>query len=150
MVEADPRFSLRYLNTVDEVINAATDIRNNSETVERVVIQIIDRLAKSGGCKEPLDTAGDLENIASSAESGAKETIRALQKLDDTSYKPFSAEDRDVMTKSIEEAIAALQQLHDSLVDIRWVVAEHDADLEKPDGKAFDTVEDLITDLRNH
>ncbi len=48
-----------------------------------------------------------------------------------------------------EEAIGALQKLHDALVDLRWAVIEHDADLEKPEGEAFDNVESLVADMRS-
>ena len=59
------------------------------------------------------------------------------------------AEHAEEVFVSYEDAIGALQQLHDAMVDLRWAVLEHDADLEEPKGKAFDNVEDLFADLRS-
>ena len=53
------------------------------------------------------------------------------------------------VSERIEDAIGALQKLHDEMVDLRWAVIEHDADLEVPEGKAFDNAEDLFADLRS-
>ena len=59
------------------------------------------------------------------------------------------AEHAEEVSERNEEAIVALQKLHDALVDLRWAVIEHDADLEEPEDKAFDNVDDLIADLRS-
>ena len=61
----------------------------------------------------------------------------------------IAAEHAEDVSVSNEEAIGALQKLHDALVDLRWAVIEHDADLEEPEGKAFDNVEELVADLRS-
>ena len=148
-VEADARFSLYYLNTVDAVINVANDFRDNAETAERVFNQILDRLTESGEYEDPYDATGSLATTSAEAEGLVKEAILALQKLNPKFGKSFSVEDAEVLSGSNEDAISALQRLHDSMVDLRWAIAEHDADLEEPEGKALNNVEDLIADLRS-
>ena len=149
-VEADSRFSLHYLRAVDAATNVAIDVRNCAWTAEKACKQILDLLAESGGYKEPIDSTGKLESISASAEATVKDTIRALQEIDGVlGGSRIPAEHAEEVSVSKEEAIGALQKLHDTMVDIRWAVIEHDADLEEPEGKAFDNVEDLITDLRS-
>ena len=55
----------------------------------------------------------------------------------------------EAMAGSNDEAVRALQKLHDSMVELRWAVIEHDADLEEPEGKEIDNIEELIADLRS-
>ena len=53
------------------------------------------------------------------------------------------------MSDSSQDAIHALEKLHDAMVDLRWAIVEHDADLEEPEDKAFKTVEELVADLKS-
>ena len=145
-VEADSQFSLDYLRAVDAVIDVATDVRNNAETAQKVCSQVLARLTESGGYEEPVDPTGELTPKSLSAEAAVKATIRALQVLDRSTLPAGHAED---VSDSNEEAIATLQRLHNTLVDLRWAVIEHDADLEKPEGEAFDNIEELVADLRS-
>lgn len=145
-VEADSQFSLDYLRAVDAVINVATDVRNNAEIAEKACKHILAHLAESGGYDKPLDPKGTLMPKSASAETIVRKTILALQALDGSMLPAEHAEEVFV---SYEDAIGALQQLHDAMVDLRWAVLEHDADLEEPKGKAFDNVEDLFADLRS-
>ena len=61
----------------------------------------------------------------------------------------MSAEHVEDVSEGNKEAIVALQKLHDSMVDLRWAIIEHDADLEEPEGEAFDNVEGLVADLKS-
>lgn len=146
-VEADAQFSLDYLRAVDAVITVATDVRNYAETAEEVCTKILTFLTEPGGIEEPIDPTGELTPKSVSAEAVVKKTILALQALDGSILPKEHAKEVSVRT---EEAIDALQKLHDALVDLRWAVIEHDADLEEPEGKVFDNVEDLIADLRSN
>lgn len=145
-VKADSQFSLDYLRAVDAVIDVATDARNNAETIEKVCSRILAQLAQTGGYDEPLDPTGKLTPKSVAAEAGVRKTIHALQKLD---WSMLPAEHAVEVSERNEEAIGALQKLHDALVDLRWAVIEHDADLEKPEGEAFDNVESLVADMRS-
>ena len=145
-VEADTQFSLDYLRAVDAVIDVAIDVRNNAETAEKVCSQILTLLAEAGGYDEPIDPEGKLAPKSVSAETVVKKTIVALQALDGAMLPAEHAEEVSVNNK---EAIGALQKLHDALVDLRWAVLEHDADLEEPEGGAFNSAEDLFADLRS-
>ena len=79
-----------------------------------------------------------------------KETIRAFQELDGAwEASSMSTDHAEDVFVSNEEAVGTLQKLHDAMVDLRWAVIEHDADLEEPEGQAFDNVEDLVADLRS-
>ena len=149
-VEADSRFSLYHLRAVDAAINVATDVRNFAETGERAIKQFLVRLAESGGYEEPIDPANKLASMSASAESAVKETIRAFQELDGAwEASSMSTDHAGDVFVSNEEAVGTLQKLHDAMVDLRWAVIEHDADLEEPEGQAFDNVEDLVADLRS-
>ena len=146
-VEADSQFTLDYLRAVDAVITLATNVRNNAEIAEELCTKILTVITESGGFEEPIDATGQLETKSVSAEVVVRKTILALQALDGSKLPKEHAEDVSV---SNEEAIGALQKLHDALVELRWAVIEHDADLEEPEGKTFDNAEDLVADLRSN
>ena len=149
-VRADSRFSLYYLRAVDAAIDVATDVRNDAQTTERAIKQFLARLDESGGYEEPIDPENKLTSISASAEAAVKKTIGALKVFGESWGKSAISADHAVeVSERIEDAIGALQKLHDEMVDLRWAVIEHDADLEVPEGKAFDNVEDLFADLRS-
>ena len=147
-VEADSQFTLYYLRAVDAVINVATDVRNNAATAALAIDQFLARLAEPAGYDEPIDPTHKLAALSASGEATVKKVISAIHEMDGawegSSISPEHAEDVSVSNK---ETIGALEKLHDAMVDLRWAVLEHDADVEEPEGQAFDNVEDLVTDL---
>ena len=145
-VKADSQFSLDYLRALDAAIDVVIDARNNAETIGKVCGQILVHLAETGGYDSPLDPKGELTPKSVSAEAAVRKTILALQELD---CSMIPAEHAEEVSERNGEAIAALQKLHDALVDLRWAIVEHDADLEEPEDKAFENVDDLIADLRS-
>ena len=48
-----------------------------------------------------------------------------------------------------DRAIVTLSGLHDAAVDFRWVIMEHDADIEQPDGVAISSPEEVIRSALN-
>ena len=150
-VEADSRFSLHYLKTVDTVIAVSTELRNNAAIAEQAFKKLFARINESGGYEEPFDSTGDLALLSALAEATVKEVLIALHKINDTvDNSSLFVEDAETMSGSIEDALHALQGVHDSMVDLRWAIIEHDADLEKPEARVFDNVEELVADLKSH
>ena len=144
-VKADSQFSLDYLRAVESAADAVMDARNSAETTGKACNIILAHIAKTSGYGTPLDPTGKLTPKSLRAEADVKKTIAALQEVD---WSVFSAEHAEEMSERSDEAIAALQKLHDAMVDLRWAVIEHDADLEAPEGEAFDNVGDLVAELR--
>jgi hypothetical protein len=145
-VKADSQFSLDYLRAVESVVDVVVDARNNAETTGKACNLILTHLAKTGGYDKPLDPTGKLTPKSVRAEAVVKKTILAFQEIN---WSVLPAEHAEEMSERSEDAIVALQKLHDALVDLRWAVLEHDADLEEPEGEAIDNVDDLIADLRS-
>ena len=150
-VEADSRFSLYCLHVVDTAVNVATVARNSAETAEQAVKQVLVQLTESDGFDQLIDPKGKLASMSASAEKVVKEAIVALQGFDGALGKSvLSEEDAAEVSVNNDEAISALQRLHDLMVDLRWTIIEHDANLEEPAEKTFDNAEDLIADLKSH
>ena len=148
-VEADSRFSLHYLKTVDSVIAVTINLRNDAETADKVIERIVSRIADSGGFPKPIDPENTLSSLAASAEGVVKEAISAVRDIADALHgAAFPAGDAEEASRASEEAIGALRSLHDRMVDLRWAVLEHDADFEAPDAKVYDDVEELVADLK--
>ena len=145
-VKADSQFSLDYLRAVESVADVVMDTRNNAEATGKACNLILTHLAKTGGYNKPLDPTGKLTPKSVRAEAVVKKIILALQEVD---WSAFSAGHAEEMSERSEEAIVTLQKLHDAMVDLRWAVLEHDADLEESEGEAIDNVDDLIADLRS-
>ena len=88
--------------------------------------------------------------MSASAEKAVKEATASLQELDGALHESMlSSEDASEVSESNGEAIAALQRLHDLMVDLRWAIIEHDANFEEPEDKTFNNVEDLVADLNS-
>ena len=148
-VEADSRFSLHYLKTVDAVTAVTVNLPNDAETAEKAIERIVARIVDSGCFSKPIDPENTLASLGASAEGVVKEAIAAVRDIAGAlDGETFPDEDFKDMSKTSEEAIAALRSLHDRMVDLRWAVLEHDADLETPDGKTYDDVEELVADLK--
>lgn len=149
-VQSDSKFSLHYLRSVDDAINAATNLRNNAETTELAIKKILDDLAHSGGYDHRMDPNGSLESLAASAEDLVKEAISVLRGFDDVlEGSSIPTGDAEMMSGGNNEAISSLQSLHDAMVDLRWAVLEHDADMEEPEGQVFENVQDFVSDLKS-
>ena len=97
-----------------------------------------------------MDPNGSLESLAASAEDLVKEAISVLRGFDDVlEDSSIPTDDAETMSGGNNEAISCLQSLHDTMVDLRWAVLEHDADLEEPEGEVFKNVEDFLSDLKS-
>ena len=149
-VRADSRFSLYYLRAVDASVDVATNVRNEAQIAKRAVDQVLARLLESGGHSEPIDPANKLSDVSISAENIVKKAIDAFRELDGAWERSRIADEHAAQVfEGNAEAIAALQELYDAMVDLRWAVVEHDADLERPKGKAFANVKDLFADIKS-
>lgn len=149
-VKADSQFSLHYLRKVDTVIDAVTNLRNNAQITEQVISEGLKQIEKSGDSEIPIDPKQSFASISISAESVVKKTINALKGIEKNAMNSeFTASDADTMVESSQEAIGALERLHDSMVDLRWAIMEHDADLEEPESETFEKIENLTAALKH-
>lgn len=54
---------------------------------------------------------------------------------------------KDAVVSEYRNAIAVTADLHNSILDLRWTIMEHDADLEKPIGKVYTDVDEMFKDM---
>ena len=149
-VQTDSKFSLHYLRSVDNVINAATVLRDTAETTELAIKKILADLAHSGGYDHRIDPYGSLDSLAASAEDLVKEAISVLRGFDDVPEgSSVPTDDAEMKSGGNNDVISSLERLHDTMVDLRWAVLEHDADMEEPEGKVFENVQDFLSDLKS-
>ncbi len=95
----------------------------------------------------PIEPEDQLTESLFSIEKNSKKIIRSLERTRTLAKERIN--DTDVY-KSIDRILFIFQSLHDLLIDIRWFILEHNADLEEPEGKVYDNVEDLFSDLRKN
>ena len=48
------------------------------------------------------------------------------------------------MVSAYERAVVALEGLHDAVVEFRWAIMEHDANLENPTGESASSAANII------
>ena len=147
-VEANTQYSLAYLRDFDEIIDTLTDIRNSADAIcgkiERTIIPKIE----SGNTKRQIDPKDEFFEMAISTEKGVKKVITESEKFYGKLETSLSLTSHgEEMSDAYEQAVFSLKHLHDSMVDLRWAVMEHDANFESPSGNPFDKAEDLIADL---
>lgn len=93
------------------------------------------------GCerKKIIDEDGTLCTLFEDVETGLAETHNTLKsKIQATREAPeLNGSDKRAIVTEYEKALVVVADLHNQMLELRWAVGEHDADLEKPSGPVF-------------
>lgn len=147
-ISEQSELSLSILRAIDDTVDWLSSIQKEAVSGLAMGGEILKVLLR---CKRErtIDTTGDLRDLYAMVEGRLKEVVKALE------HKRAAAESdhrlgehREDLIAEFDTAIDAISQLHDILVELRWAIAEHDADLEEPTGKAFSNAEDMFTSLK--
>lgn len=147
-VAEQSELSLSLLRAIDDTVEWLASMQKEAASGVTMGEEILKTLHN---CKRErvIDAAGELHDLYVMVEGKLKEVVKALK------HKRAAAErdhrikkHQDDLVAEFDGAILAVSELHDTLVELRWAVAEHDADLEKPTGKVFANAKDLFAALK--
>lgn len=130
--------SIALLRAVEETVSYLAWIQNRAQADGRFAANAAEHLKVCSRERE-IDADGTIVASLEEAENG-------LQRLYDVLLAKREAargtadlldDDREAIIDEYSGAIAAVADLHNGIAELRWAVGEHDADLEKPTGRAF-------------
>lgn len=140
--------SLSLLNAIDGTVDWLAGIEKEASGGLALGAVLLKKLPSCNRA-QPLDPDGEMRNLYVQAEDKQKEVIELLsRKRRAAQLDPrLSGHHLDTLIGEFTNAIEAIAQLHDLLVELRWAVAEHDADLEAPAGKPCSSAEEFFRTL---
>ncbi len=105
---------------------------------------------KEGSKKDPIDPELEVEGKLERAESSLRETIDEYRNKRKAGFdaEELQGEKEELVTEAYTQALRALGQLHNQIVDLRWEVMEHDADLEDRVESVYRSGSEVIADRR--
>ena len=101
--------------------------------------------------ERPVDPRHEMVEGLEQAEGSLRDGVEILRKkrgAAEADHKLLGDNERRVIS-AYERAIVTLSGLHDAVVDFRWVIMEHDADLESPVGPPTDSPRELLRSALN-
>jgi hypothetical protein len=101
--------------------------------------------------ERPVDPRNEMVEGLEQAEGSLRAGVEILRKkrgAAEADHKLLGDDERQVLS-AYERAIVTLSGLHDAVVEFRWVIMEHDADLESPVGPATDSPREILRSALN-
>lgn len=144
------RRSLQLLRNIEETVSSlridcelmdglarlSNDLSNRLKA--KAVEGELDRIDESGGIVETLHSAAD----------SAERVHQSLRLRCASAHADERLEPDDGVTDEYETAISVCADMHNALQDLAETVAELDAELDRPTGKRFTNIDDLMAALR--
>ena len=145
---AQNKLSLSLLEVIDNTVEWLASIQQEADSGARMGEDILFALKR---CERDhaIDPDGELRELYATVESGLKDIVSMLESKRATAQRDHRIRDHlDNLLVEFQATIKAVSQLHGMMVELRWAIAEHDADLEKPTGNKFTDSKDLIASLK--
>ena len=134
--------NIRLLKSIEQTVDWLVWVQNRAKADAAFAAKAADHLKKCDRVK-PIDEDGTLCALFEEVESGLQGLHQLLIDKRDVARRAPELMD-DHKTAVVDEytaAIASVADLHNLMIDLRWAVGEHDADLEQPLGPAISSVE---------
>lgn len=140
---------LEVLNAVEQTMDILASERLHVSTLADHGEMLIERIETSP-FKEPIDPEDEMIEKLRSTETGIRDDVlRLLNERRESVVRDPRLEDEleDGIVAAYDDLIAAWTRVHNSFVNLRWAVMEHDADLDESTGNTYESPEDLINAL---
>lgn len=136
--------NIRLLKAIEQTVDWLVWVQNRAKADAVFAAKAADHLKKCERVR-PIDEDGTLCALFEEVESGLQGLRQLL--IDKRNVARSAPElQGDHKTSVVDEytaAIAAVADLHNLMMDLRWAFGEHDADLEQPGGPAISSAVDL-------
>ena len=135
---ADSRVRLGLLERVDKAIDALVLGQETAKEGLRIFRDFVSEYAASQPGVEigPIDPEDELRETFETAESDVKAFISGFEiKWERISRNPELPKDQaEDIGSEVERTIFLFKQLHDAIVEARWLIMEHDANVDEASG----------------
>jgi hypothetical protein len=137
--------SITLLKAIEQTVEVLAWLQNQAKTDYTFAVTVSDGLKTCNPVK-PIDAEGILCASLEQAEIALENLHQLLTKKCDAANKAPELEDghKEAVIDEYQLAISAVADLHNAIVDLRWAVGEHDADLEESEGLAISDPQELM------
>lgn len=135
--------SLSLLSAIDETVDWLAGMQKDAAGGLAMGEWILKNLP---GCNFMLDPKGELRDLYIQAEGKQKEVIELLSNKRKAAQldRRLNSYHAETLASEFTSTIESIAQLHDLLVELRWALVEHDANLETPVGKPCSSAEEFF------
>jgi hypothetical protein len=142
--------NLKLLNAIEKTVGWLTALQKQAES-EVVFADKFREIITSCAPVKAIDPDNSIHDIIVQAEARLGEVVAVLSRqrqsaLDDPE---LCGEHEETVVSEYDQTIKAIKMLHDGMVELRWAIMEHDADLEGVADKAHSSVEELMKGLQS-
>lgn len=141
--------NIRLLKAIEQTVDWLTWLQNRAKADASFASKAVEHLK---GCERTrqIDVDGTLCSLFEEVENGLQHLHQLLIIKRDAARKApeLNRDHKEAVVDEYTSAIGAVAELHNLMTDLRWVIGEHDADLEKPTGAAFSNPDELNAYLK--
>lgn len=142
--------NLKLLNAIEKTVGWLTVLQKQAES-EVVFADKFREIITSCAPVKAIDPDNSIHDIIVQAEARLGEVVAVLSRqrqsaLDDPTLR---GEHEETMVSEYDQTISAIKMMHDGMVELRWAIMEHDAELDATVGKAYSSAEELVKDLHS-
>jgi len=133
------------LPAVESTVDALAKLHNALTHITYITISTTN-LLKECELENALDADNEMTEGLEDAEQGLRDAVdilrrkRAIAEAD----VALNGENERRVVSAYERAVVALEGLHDAVVEFRWAIMEHDANLENPTGESASSAANII------
>lgn len=136
--------NLRLLSAIDQTIGWLSWVQSRAKADAKFAETEADKLKKTVRVKV-IDADGTLCALFGEIEGSLQRLHSCLLKKKNsaTEASELDDENKDLIVGEYSNAIDAITDLHNQIIEFRWAVGEYDADLETPENVSFSNAGDL-------
>ena len=136
--------NIRLLKAIEQTVDWLVWVQNRTKADAAFASKAADQLKKCERVKL-IDEDGTLCSLFEEVESGLQGLRQLLIDKRNAARKAPELEGghKTAVVDEYTTAIESVAEFHNLMVDLRWAVGEHDADLEKPTGKRYSDPDEL-------
>jgi hypothetical protein len=133
------------LPAVESTVETLAKLHNALTHITYITISTTN-LLKECELEKALDADNEMTEGLEDAEQGLRDAVDILRRKRAAAEADvvLNGENKRRVVSAYERAVVALEGLHDAVVEFRWAIMEHDANLENPTGESASSAANII------
>lgn len=143
-VLGDAARDLDLLRAIDSTLDMLDIEMGRVEQLNHAAEKFIDTIGEAPG---PIESDIDLVALFDKARDSVGEAHALLKRRHQSAINDPNLRDEDGIAEAYACLIEATAEFHNHLNALSWAIGEHNADFDKPTGKAYADIEDMLRDM---
>lgn len=137
LVSENTNKSITLLNAIDQTIGWLILLQDRAKADSAFASKTVEVIGKCERIR-PFDSDGTLCSTLEEAERSLERLHQILisKRQFGINAEELQGEDKDTIVSAYTDAIANIADLHNCMVDLRWKIGEHDAEIESRSASA--------------